>query len=190
MLQSDMEVSKMNKTCNHKSIAQHKYALIKGNIFDIALTAVNNNNQSGATIIIPNICNNIGIFKSSLSDELERVFPEVSANFSLAGKLKLGYTQNVTVHQNNLTKNRLIISNIVCENGRPSLKNRRPLHYPSLIKCMYQINDLCDTILASDKKVKIYFTKFGTGLSGGNWNFISDIIDDMWSSYNVNLFIK
>jgi hypothetical protein len=178
----------MKKIFNHRNSSTHNYAIVKGDIFESSLNAVNSS-QNGCTVIIPNICNNMGYCRSILSSEIEKRFPEVAINLNLGGKMKLGHTQLVTVYQNKITKNSLVIANMICQNAKPSIKNRRTLHYPSLIKCMYHINDLCDTIIRSDSRVEIYCTKFGTGLAGGNWDFIAEIIDDMWSPYKIMVFV-
>jgi len=38
------------------------------------------------------------------------------------------------------------------------------------------------------ENVEIHCPKFGSGLSGGDWNFISDLIDDIWGKYTVFIY--
>lgn len=179
----------MAKLRNHGQVLEHRFVLTKGDIFADSLELVNAKN-SGSTIIMPHVCNNIGVFGSGFSGEIDKRFPEVGINFNLGGKIKLANTQFITVRENPLTKHKLIIANMVAQNGVISPKNRRPLHYPSLIKCMTTISDLCRSMLATEKKIKIYAPKFGSGLAGGNWNFIADLIDDIWFEYEVMVFTK
>jgi hypothetical protein len=35
--------------------------------------------------------------------------------------------------------------------------------------------------------VQIHAPKFGCGLAGGNWNFIQDLITDIWK--NIQVFV-
>jgi hypothetical protein len=35
---------------------------------------------------------------------------------------------------------------------------------------------------------EIHCPKFGSGIAGGNWNFISDLIQDIWGSYDVFVY--
>lgn len=179
----------MNKLRHHGSFAEHRFAIIKGDIFAASLDLVNSKGI-GSTVIIPHVCNNVGVFGAGFSGELDRRFPEVAINFNIGGKIKLGNTQFITVTENPVSKNKLIIANMVAQNGTISQKNKRPLHYPSLVKCMTTVGDLAQSFVKSDKKVKINAPKFGSGLAGGNWNFISDIIDDIWSDYNITVFTK
>jgi hypothetical protein len=179
----------MSKLRNYGSLSDHKFSLTKGDIFATSLDLVNSKNN-GYTVIIPHVCNNIGVFGAGFSGEIERKFPEVAINFNIGGKIKLGNTQFITVAENHLNKNKLIIANMVAQNGTIGPKNRRPLHYPSLIRCMFNVLDLVNSMNKTEKGVKIFSPKFGSGLAGGNWNFIADLIDDIWSTHDVMVFTK
>lgn len=179
----------MAKVKHYNPVIDHKFSITKSDIFDISKNLVNTK-TNGCTIIIPHVCNNIGAFGSGFSGEIDKHFPEVSINFGLGGKIKLGNTQFITVIDNCNTKNKLIVANMVAQNGVISNKNRRPLHYPSLVNCMISVADLARSITKADKKIKIYAPKFGSGLAGGNWNFIADLIDDIWYEHDVMVFTK
>lgn len=171
------------------SFHDHRFILSKDDIFSVSLNLIKDRNN-GCTVIMPHVCNNIGAFGAGFSGEIERRFPEVALNFSIGGKIKIGNTQFVTVVENNNTKNKLIVANMVAQNEVVSQKNPRPLHYPSLVKCMYAVKELADAIQQTEKTVRIHAPKFGSGLAGGNWNFIADLIDDIWSTHTVSIHIK
>jgi hypothetical protein len=40
----------------------------------------------------------------------------------------------------------------------------------------------------NSSSVEIHAPKFGSGLAGGNWNFISDLIEDIWSKHTVYIY--
>jgi hypothetical protein len=42
--------------------------------------------------------------------------------------------------------------------------------------------------LNGQEKVEIHCPKFGSGLAGGNWDFISNLIEDIWSKYHVTVY--
>jgi hypothetical protein len=42
--------------------------------------------------------------------------------------------------------------------------------------------------LKNNENIEIHAPKFGSGLAGGNWNFISDLIEDIWGKYNVFIY--
>jgi hypothetical protein len=37
-------------------------------------------------------------------------------------------------------------------------------------------------------KVQIHAPKFGSGLAGGNWAFIQELIKDIWNNYSVFIY--
>jgi hypothetical protein len=39
-----------------------------------------------------------------------------------------------------------------------------------------------------ESKIQIHAPKFGCGLAGGNWNFIENLIQDIWNSYNITIY--
>ena len=179
----------MAKLRNYGSFADHKFVLTKGDIFAASLELINSKNNS-ATVIMPHVCNNMGVFGAGFSGEIQKRFPEVAINFNIGGKIKLGNTQFITVAENSLNKNKLIIANMVAQNGTIGPKNRRPLHYPSLMRCMSNVLDLANSMKKTEKGIKIFSPKFGSGLAGGNWNFIADLIDDIWFTHDVMVFTK
>jgi hypothetical protein len=80
----------------------------------------------------------------------------------------------------------LIFANMIAQNGTISQNNPRPLNYEALVKCMVDVRNY---IQSSDKdKVQIHCPKFGSGLAGGNWSFIKDIIDDVWKNNIVYIY--
>jgi hypothetical protein len=42
--------------------------------------------------------------------------------------------------------------------------------------------------LNKTEKVEIHCPKFGSGLAGGNWAFIEDLIEDIWGKYSVTVY--
>jgi len=141
------------------------------------------------TIIIPHICNNVNAFGSGFSGSIDHHFPIVKDNFYLLGnKNKLGHTQFIEVAKSN--KHKIIVANMIAQNGLKNKSNPRPLNYWALAHCMYNVNlyikDIMNTI--DDEDIEIHTIKFGAGLAGGNWKFISDIIDDIWSKYLVFIY--
>ena len=40
----------------------------------------------------------------------------------------------------------------------------------------------------NQEKIEIHCPKFGSGLAGGNWEFIKDLIEDIWGRYFVTIY--
>lgn len=147
------------------------------------------NSPKPCSIVIPHVCNNIGLFGAGFASAVNNVFPEVKINFEMLGKkTKLGTVQYITVSENKNTKSRLIFANMIAQNQIISQKNPRPLNYEFLVKSMIDVRNYVQTLSdKTDTTVEIHAPKFGSGLAGGNWNFIENLIEDIWK--NIPVFI-
>ena len=158
------------------------------NIFDISISRINSE-RNGATVIIPHVCNNVGLFGAGFALDLRNRFPEVATNFELLGKkTKLGYVQYIEVMKNKNYQHKLYVANMIAQNKIISHNNKRPLNYEYLVKCMIDVrNHIYDLNL---EQVEIHCPKFGSGLAGGNWLFIQHLIDDIWHNIPVMVYQK
>jgi hypothetical protein len=155
-------------------------------IFDICLERVSQGFY-GSTVIIPHVCNNVGSFGGGFTGSIEKRFPLVSKNFELLGKSpKLGYVQYVSVLKKEPYGHELIVANMIAQNGTISKKNPRPLNYEALTKSMIDVRSYVKSL--DKEKVEIHCPKFGSGLAGGNWLFINDLIIDIWNKISVTVY--
>lgn len=162
----------------------------KNNIFENTRQIIKSPN-AGPTIIIPHVCNNINLFGAGFASAVAEEYPIVKENFHLLGKnTPLGHVQNITVLENKSYGRKLIVSNMIAQNGIISNTNKRPLNYGALSYCMYHIKSLAREILKTtdSSSVEIHAPKFGSGLSGGNWLFIEELIRDIWLN-ELNVFV-
>jgi hypothetical protein len=170
-----------------------EFITIKGNTIESALTKIVSGSVNNHTIIIPHVCNNVGLFGAGFAKAIAEQFPIVKENFHLLGRTdsKLGRVQFVTAVEHNQTKNKIIVANMIAQNGVISHKNKRPLNYAALAYCMGDVRKFYANILSpvDDRSVEIHAPKFGSGLSGGNWNFIAELINDVWNDINVYVYI-
>lgn len=144
-------------------------------------------------IIIPHVCNNINAFGAGFAGYLAQKLPHVKDNFHLLGsKSKLGYTQFIEAYTNKDTGNKVIIANMIAQNGTINKSNSRPLNYHALCLCMNSVKNYSIELNNKDLSTptEIYSPKFGSGLAGGNWQFISELIKDIWTNIPVFVFIK
>lgn len=141
----------------------------------------------GSTVIVPHVCNNVGLFGAGFAAAIRKHFPIVSTNFELLGKkTKLGYVQYIEVYKDPTYEHKLIFANMIAQNGIISQNNPRPLNYEALVKCMVDVRNYISHL--DKEKTEIHCPKFGSGLAGGNWNFIHDLINDIWSTLNVIVY--
>ena len=152
----------------------------------------NNTQQrlSDKTIVIPHVCNNINVFGGGFTKYINDNYPIVAENFYMLGnKAKLGHTQFIEVANKN--NNKLVFCNMIAQNDVVSQANPRPLNYYALSVCMFNIKlHIQHIIKSNDSSVEIHAPKFGSGLAGGNWLFISDLIKDIWNNIPVFIYQK
>ena len=174
-----------------KSLNPLVYNLIaKRNIFTEARDRINSK-ENGATVIIPHVCNNIGVFNGGFAAAVAKEYPIVKENYSVLGqKMKLGYTQFITVEKNPDYAYEIIFANMIAQNKIKTVKNSRPLNYAALTYCMSYVRMYVKQYRKDNEnlKVEIHCPKFGSGLAGGDWRFVSELIKDSWSDIR-NIFV-
>lgn len=163
-------------------------------IFESILKRVNAKN-SGATIVVPHVCNNIDLFGAGFAGQVADKYPEVKSNYHLLGKnflrSNLGHCQFITVYEDKQYKHKIIFANMIAQNGIISHSNPRPLNYAALCRSMIGVSQFISMntgFNGKNEKVEIHAPKFGSGLAGGNWNFISELINDVWNKYPVFIY--
>lgn len=175
-----------------KPTIERRYSIVKGNIFEHASNRIKAG-SNGCHVIIPHVCNNVNAFGAGFAADVAEHFPEVKANFHMLGKnAKLGNVQYVTVKTDPQYKHTLTIANMIAQNKLISPKNPRPLNYAALAYCMSNVKNMALTLKdhTESTSVEIHAPKFGSGLAGGNWNFILDLIDDVWYDLDVFVYLK
>jgi len=85
----------------------------------------------------------------------------------------LGRTQIVEVEPQVYVAN-MVAQVFYCREG---LRSSRPLYYNALVICMETVAKFCGT---PNPTTRILAPKFGSELAGGNWNFVEDLIYDIW----------
>lgn len=172
------------QTKNQKS----NLAYSTSDIFTVANTRVFSSTLN-SNVIIPHVCNNIGVFGGGFSGSVAMNFPIVKENFLLLGKPKLGYVQYISVSKNKINHNTLVVANMIAQNGTISKKNPRPINYEYLVKCMIDVRIYAENLQkTSEQNVEIHCPKFGSALAGGNWLFIEDLIYDIWKNLPVFVY--
>ncbi|MFW6024984.1 MAG: Appr-1-p processing protein [Candidatus Woesearchaeota archaeon] len=157
----------------------------KGDVITASKDVVKNNDN--LNIIIPHICNNEGKWGKGFVKALSKEFPEceriykrdieykINNNFSTLGTISICHSENYKIHIFNMIAQKLYV--------------KTPIRYSALVECMNNINILIKNN-GSEKKYKIYAPMFGSGLAGGNWEFIQRLIWEIWiEKYNLDVTI-
>lgn len=157
-------------------------------IFDVS-RAIINAKDKGSSVVIPHVCNNIGGFASGFAGAVRKEFPVVASNYEMLGnKLQLGYVQYVEAEKTKLYDHSIIVANMIAQNKTISRDNPRPLHYGALVKCMYDVGAFVRSRIKNDLPTQIHACKFGSQLAGGNFNFIMNLIEDIWGDLHVTYY--
>lgn len=150
--------------------------------------------NNGTSIIVPHVCNNVNTFGAGFAGAIANRYPIVKENYHLLGNKflqnNLGYVQFIETNKDKTFGHKLIFANMIAQNNIISKKNPRPLNYLALVKCMNQINMFVSKNFNNDTSVEIHAPRFGCGLAGGNWNFVEELISDIWTNIPVRIYVK
>lgn len=150
-------------------------------------------------IVIPHVCNDLGLWGAGFVLALTRAFgpvPEQSyLNWSKGkkdspaekkfikysnklGGFELGETQFVKVNTT------LVIANMVGQQGVRTDSPRPPIRYGALGRCMRSVREV-----AKGAKAEIHCPMFGSDLAGGKWEVISEMILEEWTDHGINVTV-
>ena len=171
---------------------QHTFTTIKDDIFLSLDRLVSSASSQSTTIIIPHVCNNVDVFGGGFTAGIVNHYPIVRDNYHMLGpsflKKNLGYTQFILARENKKNNNQVIFANMIAQNGTISSKNKRPLNYLALCRSMLSVYKYIQEKVDKDQNLEIHAPKFGSGLAGGNWGFITHLIDDIWGDLSVYIY--
>jgi hypothetical protein len=151
--------------------------------------------NEGSTVFVPHVCNNIDLFGAGFAAQVADRYPSVKADYHMLGKVflknNLGYSQILKIFEDQKYKHKLYFVNMIAQNGIIGPNNSRPLDYYALVRSMSSLSSFIQNKTGfsnGSEKIEIHCPKFGSGLAGGNWNFISDLISDIWGKYNIFVY--
>lgn len=130
--------------------------------------------KGGKNIVIAHVVNNQAKMGSGFVIPLMKTFPLLRAKYidwSLAEN-RLGQTLFLKYDDGD-------IANMCAQ----TLTGKRPLSYNALVHCMEHT-----ARFAKVRGGKIYAPLFGSGLAGGNWEFIEELVRDVWNDIDTTIF--
>lgn len=170
------------------------YVVYNSDIFEHIKNRVTAGNN-GCTVFVPHVCNNIDLFGAGFAGQIAHKYPNVKIDYHLLGKTflknNMGHSQVIKVFEDPKFKHKLYFVNMIAQNGIRSENNPRPLNYLSLVKAMNSLSQYIHFntgFINKTENIEIHAPKFGSGLAGGNWNFIANLIEDIWKPYNVYIY--
>lgn len=152
-----------------------------------------------SNIIIPHVCNDIGgwgsgfvVSLSKFDKEPEQSYRDWFKGISPTGDaltsnrtFGLGETQIVGVVRFKDVETNIEVANMVAQHRTITTGEKIPLRYSALSKCMQYIAKKMLAESGLVKATEIYCPKFGSGLAGGNWDFIETLINEIWVNEGI-----
>ena len=87
-------------------------------------------------------------------------------------------------------ENDIIVANMIGQDGIISKNNPIPIKYKALVNCMAEVAAYIDMIKSKTiRPVVIHAPKFGSDLAKGNFEFILELIREIWIEEGINVVI-
>jgi O-acetyl-ADP-ribose deacetylase (regulator of RNase III) len=137
--------------------------------------------SSGSPVAIAHVCNNLGGWGKGFVLSLSAMNPAPErpyrASFSKGHpRPVLGDVQIITLSP------KLVVANLISQDGYVSKSRRRALNYDALTTCL---TDLNERLAAS---FEIHMPRIGAGLAGGDWDQVEKIIETTLASRQVVVY--
>lgn len=155
-----------------------------GNLFELLP-------ENDSVKMICHIVNSIGAWGAGFVIPLAKAYPlseEQYRKWHKKGKIdsygysipfELGKVQFVNHNQN------IVIANMVGQEGTGmGINGRPPIRYSALAQCMQDV-----ARVAKIRNAEIFAPAFGSGLAGGNWSFIEELINELWCDRDIPVTI-
>lgn len=133
--------------------------------------------------IIAHGCNMQGVMGSGVAAIVKRMYPEAYKEYHKLyenNKLELGLVNFVDIVK---TQKRIIIANCITQEHYGKDSNRYA-DYTAIRKCMWVLNEVAKKNLWT-----LAMPMIGSGLGGGNWDIIEEIIEEEIKDVVPNVYV-
>lgn len=169
------------------TIALNPISAKKTSLFE-AVSQVFSSSPS-TSIIIPNACSSDISELNGFSRELFKHYPLAEANYEITKK-NPGSIDFIEAKVDKKNRNKIIVANIYCQQNKP--RQLRKIHYGLLVHGMYEIKRYILNYKKSntDFSIEIHSPKLGSGSTGANWSFVSELINDIWGGQKLYIYSR
>ena len=147
-------------------------------------------------VVIPHVCNSINKWGAGFVLALNkkwkepekmyhafiegnRPYPERNKNLPMLGKVCYAKIDN-----------HLVIANMIGQDGVVSKDNPIPIKYKALANCMAEVFSYIEMIKCqTSNPVVIHCPKFGSDLAMGRWDFILELIREIWTEQGIDVVV-
>ena len=135
-----------------------------------------------SVVCIPHICNNGGYWGSGFTRSLDEKWELPRKSYLNMNKYNLG--EVVVVKADNNISN-LYVLNMIAQKGIRSRTNPKPISYSALDMCLNKLKIFAST----HKNITFHMPKIGSGLAGGDWNIIEEMINNIIVSTGTDVYV-
>lgn len=147
--------------------------------------------QGEGNKLIAHVCNNVLRFDAGVALAIARRWPKAEEvymswpenRFGHDPSFKLGEVQFVEVG-GVVERQKLIIANMLAQEGLRTRHNRIPLRYEALGTCLWKV---CQE--AKRRNASVHMPRIGAGRAGGWWDQIEQLIISNISIYDIPVFV-
>lgn len=129
-------------------------------------------------IVVPHLVNNINAWGAGFTGQISKYYPSVERDFRRRSHYYSLGDSFFSEHED------VVFYHMMAQEGIGTGKRR--VRYDHLVECMKNI-----FMAFGNNLQKIYAPRFGSGLAGGNVQFIEDLVEDIWGksmSLDVTVF--
>lgn len=136
------------------------------------------------SVMVPHIVNDANLMASGFVVPLYTKWPIVKTLYH-QWDMSLGKTQIVLVEGEEVFVANMCAQSGICSKstGPRSKVSSKPIRYASLIRCMEDVAHY----VRMYKIDNIVAPMFGSNRAGGTWDFIVELIDEIWKDLNVTI---
>lgn len=137
-----------------------------------------------SSVMVPHIVNDANFMGSGFVVPLYTKWPIVKQLYH-QWDMSLGKTQIVLVKDEEIFVANMCAQSGICpkSTGPRSKVNSKPIRYTSLVRCMEDVA----YYVRMYKIDNIVAPMFGSDRAGGTWDFIVELIDEIWGDLNVTI---
>ena len=139
--------------------------------------------------IIPHVCNNLGQWGKGFVLALNKRWskPKTAYKDFCENNIKIPILGKVCYAK---IDNLFVVANMIAQNGIVSDSNPKPIKYRALANCMAEVVGYIQMVQAqTSNPVVIHCPKFGSDLAKGNWDFILELIEEIWIDKGIDVVI-
>lgn len=158
--------------------------VIKGDLFSLF-----EKENPDSIKIIPHVCNDIGAWGAGFVIPLAKHFPKAKQDYQeYVDAMQKAPISDDILGDTVFTKipPKILIANMIAQKGIGTAQ--KPIRYGALVRCMETVRKTAKTIAQSGAPVEIHMPKFGSGLAGGSWDLIQELVIEIWQDFPVYIY--